>query len=85
MRYLKHRYQLTPIEGFDIKGNLMKEHYLWKDWVRRKEGGVICTNEELVNSQKKLFKDTVTSLGSQILKSGTNVLNLSLPVTVFKK
>lgn len=64
---------------------MMTEHYLFKDWSRRKDGGVLCKNEELVNNQKRLFKDLISRLGSNILKKGTGVLNISLPVIVFKK
>lgn len=64
---------------------MMTEHYLFKDWERKKEGGVVCKNDEIVNNQKKLFKDTISRLGSSFLKKGTGVLNISLPVIVFKK
>lgn len=42
---VKHFYRLNPIEGYDIKGNLQKDHFLFKDWKRRKNGGVTCINE----------------------------------------
>lgn len=32
-----------------------------------------------------MFKDVLSSLGNKILKGGANVLNISLPVTIFKK
>ncbi len=46
----------------------MTQHYLFKDWVRGKNGGVICTNQDAINGQKKLFKEAITKLGKNILK-----------------
>jgi hypothetical protein len=36
--------------------------------VRVKSGGVVCTNQDVVDKQKKLFKEGITKLGRQILK-----------------
>lgn len=46
----------------------MKSHYLFKEWVRVKNGGVVCTNEAIINVQKNLFKSTITKMGRSILK-----------------
>ena len=62
----------------------MKEHYLYKDWTRVKHGGVACYNEKIIGEQKKLFKKVITKMGSSLLK-GNGILNLSLPVDIFKK
>jgi hypothetical protein len=62
----------------------MKDHYLYKDWTRVKAGGVKCFNEKIVNEQKKLFKKIITKMGQSILKGG-GILNISLPVDIFKK
>lgn len=32
-----------------------------------------------------MFKDIITAMGNKILKGGGNILNISLPVTIFKK
>jgi len=54
------------------------------EWKRGKEGGMICINEKVITEQKKIFKHILSSLGSNLLK-GVNILNVSLPVTIFKK
>ena len=62
----------------------MTEHYLFKEWVRRKNGGVICTNENIINEQKKIFKSVLTMMKNNLL-SGGSILNISLPVNIFKR
>lgn len=54
------------------------------DWVKAKDGGLICTDEKLLTEHKKIFKHILASIGTNILKGG-NILNVSLPVTIFKK
>jgi hypothetical protein len=61
----------------------MTKHYLFDEWVRAKYGGVICTNSEVIGFQKKMFKESLTKLGKQILKG--EILKMSLPVTIFRK
>ncbi len=46
----------------------MTEHYLFNEWVRTKNGGVICTNDAIVTAQKNLFKQTLSKMGKNILK-----------------
>ena len=55
-----------------------------KEWVRSDDGGLICVNEKLLAEHKKIFKHVLASIGTNILKGG-NILNVSLPVTIFKK
>lgn len=62
----------------------MKKHYLFLEWKRQKKGGIICINQETLANHKKIFKQVLASLGNNILKGG-NILNVSLPVTIFKK
>ena len=81
---MHHRYRLQPDPAVGPKKCLMADHYLCKEWVRRKEGGVICTNETIINEQKKMFKHVITTFGNNILKGGS-ILNISLPVNIFKK
>lgn len=61
----------------------MTEHYLFHEWVRIKDGGVICTNTALINVQKNMFKEALTKMGRNILKG--EILRMSLPVIVFRK
>jgi hypothetical protein len=53
-------------------------------WIKGEDGGLICTNEKLLSEHKKIFKHIISSIGTNILKGG-NILNVSLPVTIFKK
>ena len=46
----------------------MKEHYLFHEWKRIKNGGVICTNDAIITVQKNLFKSTLAKMGRNILK-----------------
>lgn len=54
------------------------------EWIKSKNGGLICTNQKLLSEHKKIFKHILASIGTNILKGG-NILNVSLPVTIFKK
>lgn len=49
-----------------------------------KNGGVLCVNEAIINEQKKIFKSVLTMMKNNLL-NGTNILNISLPVNIFKK
>jgi hypothetical protein len=57
----------------------MKEHYLFLDWERLPNGGVICHNEVIIGEQKKIFKKMITKMGESLFK-GSGILNVSLPV-----
>lgn len=60
----------------------MKKHYLFGDWVRIKEGGVLCTNEAQIQTQKSLFKSALTKMGKNLLRG--ELLRISLPVVIFR-
>lgn len=63
----------------------MVDRHVWEDdWAILKNEGVICTNEKILKEQKKIFGHVLKSLGSNILKS-KSILNISLPVSIFKK
>lgn len=62
----------------------LTEHPLFKEWKLHKSGGVICTNEQQINHQKKVFKYIISQIGSNIIQR-KNILNVSFPVTIFKK
>lgn len=62
----------------------MKEHFLWSNWRRAENGGLVCKNQELVDKQKKMFKVAIKKFGETLLM-GKNIINFSLPVIVFKK
>jgi leucyl-tRNA synthetase len=64
--------------------DVLKVHYLFQDWDKAKQGGVICKNEAMINEQKKVFGYVIKSLGKNLFKS-RNILNISLPVGIFKK
>lgn len=40
--YLKHHYPLGVVKK---KGKIMKEHFLWSNWKRAENGGLVCKNE----------------------------------------
>lgn len=61
----------------------MQKHYLFEEWVRLKSGGVICTNQEIINLQKNLFKSFLAKMGRGILKG--DIFKMSIPVIIFKK
>lgn len=46
---------LSPIND-EKYHKYMTQHYLFKEWARSKSGGVICTNQDTINNQKRLFK-----------------------------
>jgi hypothetical protein len=55
--------------------------------MRCKNGGVVCINEAMLVEQKRMIKKVFASIGSNLhkmLRTG-GVLNMSLPVTIFKK
>ena len=81
--YLKKNHQIWPLEAEENK-KLMNEHYLFKEWIRIKNGGVVCTNQAIIAEQKRLFKYFLTKMGSNLLKGG-NIFKISIPVYVFKK
>lgn len=62
----------------------MKEHYLDAEWVRDKEGGLLCINQRLVTEQKKVLKHVFSSLGKNLF-SNKSLLNISLPASVCTK
>jgi hypothetical protein len=79
--YLK-RHQVEPSP--QKEGVIMKDHFLWKNWKRSEDGGLVCRDEELVERQKKMARIVLAKFGETILK-GKNIINFSLPVVVFKK
>ena len=62
----------------------MTEHFLWKNWRRDENGGLVCANEEIATRQKEVAKIVLVKFGKQILKL-KNIINFSLPVLIFKK
>ena len=81
--YLNIRYRLITGPAI-LPKKTMTEHYLFTSWKRKKTGGIICANQELITEKKKIFKKVITSIGAKFLK-GNNILNYSLPVSIFKK
>lgn len=62
----------------------MTEHFLFNEWKVSKNGGVICTNETIIEEQKKVFKLILSRMGSNFFKH-KSIMNFSLPVNVFRK
>jgi hypothetical protein len=81
--YLRVHHRTEPREPEEPR-KITTKHYLFEDWQVAKNGGVICTNEAMINEQKKVFSHIIKSIGKNIFKS-KNILNISLPVTIFKK
>jgi len=80
--YLKNRYSLQP-ENEPKFRVLMNKHYLFDSWMRMKAGGVLCTDEVSIKTQKDLFKMGLAKFGKCILKG--ELLKMSLPVVIFRK
>ena len=66
-KYLFKKHSQIPVEDQHLR-LYMKNHYLFKEWVRIKTGGVLCTNQQIINVQKNLFKTTLAKMGRGILK-----------------
>jgi|JI6StandDraft_1071083.scaffolds.fasta_scaffold05571_7 hypothetical protein len=81
--YLNVMHKTSP-QSPENPRKLTTKHYLFEDWQVAKSGGVICTNEAMINEQKKVFSHVIKSIGKNIFKS-KNILSISLPVTIFKK
>jgi hypothetical protein len=64
---------------------LIPENELWKDWERQKTGGILCINEAIITTQKKMFREAISAIGNKLLRGDTSVLNISLPVAIFRK
>ena len=65
-----------------MKKRLLTEHYLFKEWMRCKTGGVACTNVDKITVQKNLFKYGLVKYGKNLLKG--EILRISLPIEVFR-
>lgn len=63
--------------------NTEQKHFIFSEWTRKSKGGVICNDTNAVNEQKKVANFIIKSLGKSIFEQ-KGILNLSLPVTIFK-
>ena len=81
-QYLRHRHCGVPASRKPCE--LMKEHYLDREWVRGKNGGLLCINERILSEQKKVLKHVFTTFGKNLLHN-KGIMNISLPVTVCTK
>lgn len=82
--YIQHVFPLHPDQTEGRERQLDKVHYLWQDWEKIEAGGVLCINDKIVSEQKKIFKHIIASFGKNLFKI-KSVLNISLPVGIFKK
>lgn len=77
---------LTPIE---LENKTLHEYAFLTDWKRiQKRGGLICINPITNSQQKKVIKKVIASIGNNIFKiirNGANLVNMCLPVSIFKK
>lgn len=83
MKFLNRnfRFIVDPLPKGEPK--LIKQHYLFNDWRISKSGGLVCTNQEQINEQKKVFKWILSQLKKNVFK-GKSILNISFPVSIFK-
>lgn len=82
--YIHHNFKLRPEAEIDRQKSVETEHYFSQDWEKAQAGGIVCVNEKMVNEQKKIFKHILASFGKNLFKM-KGVLNISLPVGIFKK
>ena len=91
--WLDKKNNRIPTEPLDLseaelKEKLIKEHFVFKEWRRAKSGGLVCSDMELIADQKKMIKKIISSIGNnifKILRTGSGIINMCLPVTIFKK
>lgn len=62
---------------------IRKTHLFLKDY-KIKENGIICINQEIVNSQSGVFKEVAMELAKSLFKTGS-IISLSLPIRVFEE
>ena len=86
--YIFQPHAVAPLSlsSTQLRKKLTTEHFLLKEWVRCKHGGVMCVRESLAEQRKNIRK-VVTSIGANLFKLPKNggILNISLPVVIFKK
>lgn len=80
--FLKAKDFNKPLSPSNLK--IIKEHFLFGEWVRSSKGGVVCANEEVIKEQKRIVKLVITRIGSNIFK-GNSCMNVSLPIQLFRK
>ena len=56
-------------------------HYIDTEWRRNKHGVLICTNQRILDEQKKVAKHVFTTFGRNILRH-KSFLSISLPVSI---
>ena len=65
----------------------LKQHHFKGVWGRDSKGGMLCTNKQMNEQQRKIVKKIAANIGTTIykmVKSG-NFQNCSLPLEIFKK
>jgi hypothetical protein len=62
---------------------LEKKHFIFEEWNRKSKGGLVCKDNTIINEQKKVANYILSTLGKRILEQ-KGILNLSLPVSIFK-
>ena len=64
--------------------DLLRKKRSFLENYKMKDTGIICINQDIVNSQSGIFKEIAMQLAKNLFKSGS-VISLSLPIRVFEE